>query len=399
MKSESSLKNRKRRKGWMLKRVLLASVVALCLFAYYHERIYLPDQMLKDAISNSSRSLYEAEKLVIGSIEQAGGVYPDAELFRTQLLVLQGRGDEGLGQFSLISNPEELSAEKLCDLGRIAQSHREMLLAEKAFSAIPSDSELYTQVLRSLIQIHLEMGKEDQTLLECRQLVNIEPQDATAWQVLGTIAMNRKDLSEAVSAFRSCLSHSTDPKQLREVREDLIQVLIDEGNTIEARKEMSTLVAVSGTRSPRAVLEEAYLLRLDGRANEAIAMLEPLVQREDGFQVRAMFLRGLLYADIGAAEKAVADLTFVTNLQPWHKEAHHKLSVICSQLGNTSVAEEHRKMAEHLTDLALELLNATSQLAKNPADMEVRTRVAFLYEQLGQPEQAQRLLGLKNGGS
>lgn len=382
------------RRRFRLTRLLLPGAVALCALAYYRERFYLPDRMLTEAIATSSRSLYEAEKLVTNAIDQAGGLYPEAELFRAQLLAAQGRGDEALGQFSLIAHPEELPADKLCELGRVAMSRREMLLAEKAFASVPEESESYLQVLRSLIQIHFEMGKDDQTIVECRRLVELEPHDTTAWQVLGTIAMNRKDLSEALTAFQKCLQYSKDPQQLRETREDLIQVLIDQGNTIEAGKELAALANVSGPLSPRAIIEQAYLFRLEGQAENAIPLLEPLVRREDTFQVRALFLRGLLYADIGEDKKALADLTAVTDRQPWHKEAHHKLSILWSRAGNTSLAGEHRQKAERLTDLALELLEASAQLAKDPTNMDVRKRVAFLYEQLGQSDQAQRLLSV-----
>lgn len=389
-----SARHKSHRSRFRLPLILVLSAIVLLALAYFRERFYLPGKMLAEAISLSTHSLYEAEKVAADAIAKAGGKYPAAELFRTQLLAAQGRGDEALGQFSLISKPEDLPAEKLCDLGRVAMSRREMLLAEKAFSLVSEDSELYVQVLRSLVQIHLEMGKDDQTLRECRQLVELDPQDSTAWQVLGTISMNRKELSEAETAFQNCLKYSADALQSEQAREDLIQVLIDQGNTGEAQKELSTLSKVSGSLSPRAIIEQAYVLRLEGLPQDAIPLLDPLIERNDDIQVRALFLRGLLYADVGQDQKAADDLTLVTKRQPWHKESHHKLSVLCTRLGNKSLADNHRRKAEELTAFALELLEATTQLTKAPSNMELRTRVAFLYNQLGQPDQAQRLLSV-----
>jgi tetratricopeptide (TPR) repeat protein len=389
-----STKHRSHRSRFRLPLILVLIAIVFLALAYCRERFYLPGKMLAEAISMSDHSLYEAEKVAADAIEQAGGKYPEAELFRTQLLAAQGRGDEALGQFSLISRPEDLPAEKLCDLGRVAMSRREMLLAEKAFSLVSSDSESYVQVLRSLVQIHMEMGKDDQTIRECRELVELAPDDSTAWQILGTISMNRKELSEAATAFQNCLKYSTDALQAQQTREDLIQVFIDQGNTEEAKKELSALSKLHDSLSPRAVIEHAYVLRLEGSQQDAITLLGPLIERNDDITVRALFLRGLLYADLGQDQKAVDDLTLVTKQQPWHKEAHHKLSVLWSRLGNKSLAHDHRRKAEELTALAMELLDATNQLTKTPSNMELRTRVAFLYSQLGQPDQAQRLLNV-----
>ena len=123
------------------------------------DRFYLPGQMLAEAINLSDHSLNEAEKVAVDAIEQAGGKSPEAELCRTQLLAAQARGDEALGQFSVIPRPDDLPPEKLCDLGRVAMSHREMLLAEKASCLVSSDSESYVQAQRFVVQIHTEMGE------------------------------------------------------------------------------------------------------------------------------------------------------------------------------------------------------------------------------------------------
>jgi predicted Zn-dependent protease len=95
-----------------------------------------------------------------------------------------------------------------------------MLLAEKAFSLVLSDSESYVQVLRSVVQVHMEMGKDDQTTRECRELVELAPEDSTARQIRGTIALNRKDLSEAATAVQNCLKYSTDAIQYNTITAD-----------------------------------------------------------------------------------------------------------------------------------------------------------------------------------
>ena len=391
--SEHRSKNGRRQPR--LGRWVLWGFLGLGALVYFVARVYLPAALLKDAIATSGKSLFEAEKLVTQAIEQAGGSYPEAEVFRAQLFAASGRGDEALGQFSLIKSPGRLPAKQLIDLGLVAMKNQESLLAEKAFLNVSAESEHYPSVLRSLIQIHLEMGRDDTAKSECERLLQLEPNDPIGWQILGTIALNRKELAEAEKAFRTCLQHSKDGQQLRKTREDLIQIKIDQGDIAGARKELTALAKESGDFSPRAIIEDAYVLRMEGNPKKAIELLNPLADRDDAFQMRVLFLRGLLYADNGQDDEAVEDLAAVTKRQPWHKEAHHKLSVILAKLGNTKLADEHRQRADELTNLALELLNATTELAKNPSDSTLRSRVAMLYDQLGQPEQAQRILNLR----
>ncbi|MFO1002892.1 MAG: hypothetical protein U0936_21380 [Planctomycetaceae bacterium] len=386
-------KNRRRPSG--LRRWILLGFLGMGALIYFVTRVYLPKTLLKDAIAASGKSLFEAEKLVTQAIEQAGGSFPEAEVFRAQLFAASGRGDEALGQFSLVKSPERLPAKQLIDLGMVALKNQESLLAEKAFLYVSSESEYYPSVLRSLIQIHLEMGREETARTECENLLALEPHDPIGWQILGTIALNRKELTEAEKAFLMCLQHSKDRQQIRETREDLIQIKIDQGNVAEARKQLTILAKESGEYSPRAIIEHAYVLRMEGNTQMAIELLNPLADRNDAFQVRVLFLRGLLYADNGQDDAATKDLAVVTKRQPWHKEAHHKLSVILAKLGDTKLADEHRQMAEELTNLALELLDATTELAKNPSNSTLRGRVATLYDQLGQPEQARRILNLR----
>lgn len=383
------------RRKFRLRRWILYGFLGLGALIYVVVRVYLPMTLLEDAIASSEKSLYQAEKLVTQAIEQAGGSYPEAEVFRAQLFAASGRGDEALGQFSLIKSPERLPAKQLIDLGLVAMKNQESLLAEKAFLNVPSDSEYYPDVLRSLIQLHLEMGRDDTAKIECGRLLELEPNDPTVWQILGTIALNRKELTEAEEAFRICLRHSKDAQQIRETREDLIQILIDKGGIADARKELSILAKESGEFSSRAIIEDAYVHRMEGNPKKGIELLNALADRDDAFQMRVLFLRGLLYADSGQDEEAAADLVAVAKQQPWHKESHHKLSVILAKLGNIKLADEHRRKADELTDLALELLKASTELAKNPSSSTLRSRVAFLYDQLGQPEEAKRIQNLR----
>jgi tetratricopeptide (TPR) repeat protein len=373
---------------------LLLAVATGSAGLFVWSRFYRPIAMLAEARETANRDFYEAERQTAEAIAQAGGNFPEAQLFHARLLTSLGRTDEALGQFSLIQQPERLPADLLCDLAKAAMSRGETLLAKKALEAVGTNSELYPHAQRALIQIHLQAGREDLARSMCLRLLDREPTDGTAWQVLGTIAMNRKDLAEAEDAFRRCLKLSDDSNQSQDVRADLIQILIDRGDVSGARKELTTLRRKSSMPpSERTLLEEAWLLRLEGDLRAGVELLEPLIARENEFATRARFLRGLLYVDLEENEKASADLEKVIAVQPWNKEAHHKLGVAYSRLGQSDKAAEHFAASARLLELAKELLDRSNDLAEDPANGQLRQRVAELYDQLGQPGEARRLLG------
>jgi tetratricopeptide (TPR) repeat protein len=357
-------------------------------------RFYMPAAMLAEARATSARNPREAERQTAEAIAQAGGTFPEAQLFHAQLLTSLGRTDEALGQFSLIKEPGRLPAAALCDLARAAMACGDTLLAREAFAAVRPDSELYLQAQRALIQIHLQAGQEDLARSMCLKLLDREPADVTGWQVLGTVAMNRKDLAEAEKAFRQCLELAKDPTQTREVRADLIQVLIDRGDVPGARRELSTLRDSSDESSERTLLQEAWLLRLEGNPRAGVRVLEPLISQEKQSAIRARLLRGLLYVDLGENEKARADLESVVAAQPWNKEAQHKLGVAYDRLGQREKAAEHYAAAARLVELAKELLDRSLQLTEDPTNRRLRQQVAELHDQLGQPDEARRLLGM-----
>lgn len=374
--------------------ILLVSALLGCAAYLYWDRVQQPQVALRRARVLATRDPLEAERMVSTAIAQRGGSFPAAQLLHAQLLLALGRDDEALGQFTLIEDPQQLPADELCDLARSALSRNQTLLARKAFQAVQSDSELFPQAQRSLVQIYLQLGWDEQVEAACRDLLERNPTDSTAWQILGTLAMNDKDLSEAEAAFRECLTHSDDPQQLQKTREDLIQVLIDQGDAQRARDELDILRDSTGGLSGRAVIEEAYVFRLQGEPQAGIDVLDPLISGSAEFATRARFLRGLLYGDLGMDEQAAADLARVVAVQPWNKEAHHKLSVAYSRLGNTEQAASHRATAEKLTNLAAELLDLASRLKSDPTNLSLRRRVADLYTRLGQPDQARRLLSV-----
>lgn len=366
--------------------------LALILFAggsgwfWYH--IISPQQLLAEAESLAPKHSAESLKLLQEAIFRSrSGKFPEAELLRVKILILSGRRDEALGAYSLIENPKQLPAKKLLEVGRLAQESGLFYLSELAFEDASTDPVDQAVALRALIQVLLYTRQEQKALGFVDQLLEIESQEPLAWQIRGTIETNQRHLSEAEDAFRECLQLSLNQEQEQNVRESLIQVLLDQGKLKEARHQIDTYLS-EFARTNRVSLAEAYLLRLEGQPEKGLKLITPLCEMNHPKRIKALYLRGLLQFDLKQHEKAIKDWKVVIENEPWHKEAHSKLASSYRTLDQIELAEVHARTAEDLTQKSLRLLDLTHQLSQDPGNHKLRQEVIRLNRTLGKFEQA-----------
>lgn len=374
--------------------IALFAIFATAAAGFFWYRYIQPSQMLSQARAIADADPRRAEQMVAEAIVYRGSDFPEAELLRAHLLSRIGQWDEAAGQFSLIKHPELLPAGDLAAFAMHAEARRRFFFAVDLFKAAKGDPEVRVAVLRSLIRLRLQLGQEDAAVKECQELLEDVPDDATAWQIIATVTMNQKKLAEAEQALTRCLQFSKVAEQIRNVREDLVQVLIDSGRVADARTVMELLKSESNPLTDRASIAEAWILRMEGRPQDGIDVMSTLLNRAvDPPSTKARFLRGLLYSDVGNTADGIKDLSAVAAAEPFNKEAHHKLAELYSRENQTAKAAPHREISKQLTETAIELLKLKNRLSTEPANRELRNEVADLYIKLGQPEQAKRLLG------
>lgn len=349
-----------------------------------------PKRLYEEALTLSPFDPIAADRLLEEAISASGGRYPEAQLLRCQLLARQGLWDEALGGFSEIRDPATLPPHDLAELAELARSSRVYVLAEFALKAAKTPGPDLPNVLRQSIRLHLETDHSDQALLECRELLQIVPDDAVAWQVQGSIHLDRKRLPEAEAAFREALSRTPAVDQQRTMREQLIRVLLDSGRAEEARQELD-LLRSAGPLTPETQLMDAYADRLLGRWDAAHATVDWLLANSPATEMQTRLLRGMLWIDQGQPDLAVPDLEQVISQQPYNKEAQNKLAQAYRKLNQPEQALPHAEAAQRLTEYAEELLRVEDLLSRDPQNNATRQRVAELHDLLGRPDQAQKV--------
>lgn len=362
--------------------------LALGLGGLWHSR-QRPKRLYEEALTLSPFDPIAADRLLEEAISSSRGQYPEAQLLRCQLLARQGLWDEALGGFSEIRDPATLPPHDLAELAELARSSGVFVLAEFALQAAKSPGPDLPNVLRQSIRLHLETDQSDQALRECRELLEIVPDDAVAWQVQGAIHLDRKRFPEAEAAFREALLRTPAVDQQRSMREQLIRVLLDTGRAEAARQELD-LLRSAGPLTPETQLMDAYADRLLGRWDAAHATVDWLLANSPATEMQSRLLRGMLWIDQGQPALAVPDLEQVVSQQPYNKEAQNKLAQAYRKLNQPERALPHAEAAQRLTEYAEELLRVEDALARDPKNYATRQRATELYDLLGQLDKAQK---------
>ena len=199
-----------------------------------------------------------------------------------------------------------------------------------------------------------------------------------------------KEPIAAARAYLEALERKPSERQRLSIRVEMVGQLIEAGDLAAARVEMDSLLAHPAT-AEAVRMKDAYLLRLEGRLDEALAQADVVLARSPD-PAPALMLRGILQLDLGRFAEAADDLSRAVKLQPYNKEARYKLAQAYLKLDRPDDAAKEREASQKLTDAEIEILALEPKLRQNRSDLELRDRLAKLYRQVGREDDADRLI-------
>jgi tetratricopeptide (TPR) repeat protein len=132
-------------------------------------------------------------------------------------------------------------------------------------------------------------------------------------------------------------------------------------------------------------LLQAYILRLECRSREAVDQVEEYLAAHPG-HADALLLRGTLHFDLGEYELAVATLQHLTELDPYHKEAHYLLGQAYLKLRQPEPAKSHLSISQNLAAAAEKIRSLEGQAAEDSKDAKILVRLAELYDEIGRTD-------------
>lgn len=373
------------RKPWIT--ILVVAIAAGLAYWWFRDD---PRTLLREARTIARINPSKADDLLIRSIVAAGGNFPDASLERSIIFAEHHQMDEAIGCFSQIATPRRCDPSQLLRLAKLAIAENSDYLADLALNAARQPGPDEAEVLRLLISLNQRYDKQEVVLSDCTRLAELAPEDPAPWLISARIHDANRNVPEALASFHKALERKLSPAELNEVRNDLAELYLHEGNLSVARKHLEQLrEARDPTESDR--LKWAYLLRQEGDFEAALNEIEKVLALNSN-HVAALELQGTLLLDCNRPDDAVRQLERVIALEPFRVEAHSKLGQAYQRLNRPEKSALHFKRSRELIETRIKLMDALEQLQEHPENESLRDQAIQLHLALGERNAAANLL-------
>ncbi|MFO0816874.1 MAG: hypothetical protein U1A77_02955 [Pirellulales bacterium] len=365
----------------------LVGVVAVALLVYQRATRPNPDALIAEARRLWTRQPVEANLKLEEAIAAAGGRLPRAQVLRCRLLLDHRLVPELTAYVETAGNDLAEDEEGVLELADEAQRLGEPRLAVLLASLIPHDSTRRAEALRRLVEAEQQAGRFDEALRYAHEWAQKEPRKASPRLEAARSLRRQLRLLPAIEECRMAeqLVEPGSEEEHRVLRE-LVEMLVTARDAAGARAAFDRLVKLTDQQQDLALVE-AYVLRFEGRADEALARLDDELRNRPS-SVEARFLRGVVLYDAARYRESVQVLKEVVERQPTHKEARYKLAQALQRLGDGEAARPHLEASACLTKLAEERLALQETASRSPPDPVAVRRLAEVCRELGFEQEA-----------
>lgn len=241
------------------------------------------------------------------------------------------------------------------------------------------------ELLVTAAEIRYDLGREAEAMAHCQQLIAMDPRDAQAWRMIALMHADSGFAEKQLDALNHLIPLLPPPAV--DERLQRLTCLIAIGDAPRAREEFAALQQVAPQRLKADSLIEAGLLILEGRAADALPLVEA-ARTTAPEAAEPMLLHGRILLALNRIDEAVPILSRLAEIDPTNNEAHYLLGQTLARRGETEVAQKHLDQHRLLLDLRVKIHRLERVAGKDPTDVETRRELVTLYERLGLPEQA-----------
>lgn len=385
----------RRRRGVAL---LLLLVTAAAVWGWRSNQRHGHQQLLTDARGALNRLrtpsaeaidhealVHETQRMLQEYVAAGGEEAPSAELLLGVVRTLQS--PKSASSAGLQPRPDQstldllLGAELLFHAGHWPQS--DGLLAE-VLGRSGEDREPRAEALRLAATVRYELGREDDVLASCQELKQLTPEDARPWIAEAQVHEDRSHWPQVLEACREAVRLQPDRPNLRW---KLAEASIRVGDARQARAALAAIPEAAGSEDTRR-LQEARILELEGRSEESLTIVVELLKKYPE-HVDSLLLEGRLLLGMGKLPEAQQAFETLVRLDPTMHDGHYSLGQVYARLGQRDKATTEFRLHRQLSDRKMELYRLERQAGREPANRELRERIAGLYEEIGLTELAQ----------
>ncbi|MFM9963885.1 MAG: tetratricopeptide repeat protein [Planctomycetaceae bacterium] len=241
-----------------------------------------------------------------------------------------------------------------------------------------------SEVHRWLGAIYYDLGAMSQAEEHLKTLATLEPNDSSAFRMLGMIHSDFERYREAIDDYRQAMKRNPPVAAIPELRLGLAKALAKNNDFDAALKTLESAVTEDAVEAQAFLAECLWSV---GRKDEARATLARIQSRAPN-DPQVLWRVARFAMDEGQNGEAILPLTKMIEADPFHHQALMELASAHRRLGNLSQADEFlsRRNAAHA--LLEKMVALNKRAIQEPANADVREELGDVCDQLGKAELA-----------
>jgi len=284
------------------------------------------------------------------------------------------------------SRVESIASVDLLNIARLFFSTRRFGPADQLVNLILTrEDEHRVAGLRLAITIRFDLGRDDDVLAHCNELLTQVPGDAKAYRVIALVHRNHGRWESFVEAAQNALKNS-ESNDL-ELRVNLADGLVKLGRTAEARTEFDIVQRLRPDLAARAPVLHARLLLQEGNHEKADRILSSFLKRVPD-DAEALVLKATLLLAEEEFDVAIRLLQSAIEIDPADEQAYYQLGQAYARNNQPDVARETLEKHRRLLDAKIRLHEMEELAAREPGNTTVRVELAHSYAEIGLTELA-----------
>jgi tetratricopeptide (TPR) repeat protein len=243
---------------------------------------------------------------------------------------------------------------------------------------------------RRLAQIYIDLQAMAPAVLELREVARLDPEDGRPARFMALILRVSLNEGAALEAYEEALRRRLDAHVAVEVREELAELLVEQGFPQRAVDVLASAPAALRESPAGRTVEAAALWSLNRR--EEARQLVDFALKEDPGLASAIRLRAQMYLTEERPQEARALLEGLLKKDPFDEKALHLAIDACKLTGDAETAAAHRQVF----DQTVARLRDATQLGRTaytqPWDADTRLRAGKTWLELGRQQVARSWL-------
>jgi Flp pilus assembly protein TadD len=322
---------------------------------------------------------HRAVELTGTYLARSGPESASAQLLMAAAQTVRGSGT-GWGNTLSEASLRQCATSDLCLAAQLAFGAGDLSAADRIVAEALQRTDERANVLRVSGLVRYELGRDDETLAACRELIGLLPDDPAPWMVIALVFEKQGKLNQVIEPLKKYieLSHGSADRHRAQLVEYLARVHL----VSEARAEFDRLRADHPELVVPPSLTEARLLQPEGRDAEALKITAAYLRQHPG-DLAALNLRGQLLLSRGENQSAAEVFRKIVERTPNDHEAHYQLGQAYARLGERENADQHFRVQQRLVRAKTEIHRLQRRASREPSNVAVREEIAKLSDEVG----------------